>query len=210
MTDWTTETDMLELDTLSREPSAENGPVLGRPAEQAILEDQMWPAYVARLTLDDRGAAFLLPDELPDARSSPQQIRTAIEIAIQRAFSGPQMRIDDYALGRIQGEMRVLLPQGIELHYHFNNELGWKATIVTNFEGEERSFPAYYKRACMNPVRRVAIGSEVDTDTSEVVFTPIDGEEIQRIAANPELDRMTSQALRRLYAQYKMLSKQGR
>jgi hypothetical protein len=208
MTDWMTETDMLELDTPSREPSAEYAPVFGSRDEQTIHEDQRWMAYVARLAPDDRRAVFLLPDELPDAQSGPQQIRSAIKVAIRRAFSSPQFRIEDYELGKIQGEMRVLLPQGIELRYHFNNELGWKATVVINSGGEERSFPAYYRRACMNPVRRAAIGGEVDT--SEVLFAPLDREEIQRIAANPELDRMTAQALRRLYRQYKMLSGQDR
>jgi hypothetical protein len=202
-----TETNLSELDAPTRETSAEHAPVFGRGDEQAIHKDQSWMAYVARLAPADRRAAFLLPDELPGDQSGPQQIRSAIEVALRRAFASPQFRIEDYELGKIQGEMRVLLPQGIELRYHFNNELGWKATVVISSGSQERSFPAYYRRACMNPVRRAAIGGELDT--SEVLFTPLDGEEIQRIAANPELDRMTAQALRTLSAQYKMLSGQG-
>jgi hypothetical protein len=207
MTDWTTETDLSELDASTRETSAKYAPVLGRGDEQAIHKDQRWTAYVARLVPDDHRAAFLLPDEAPDLHAKPQQIRHAIGLATRRALGNQPLRIEDYELGRIQGEMRVLLPQGRELRYQFKDELGWKATIVIGAGREERAFPAYYRRACMNPARYVAIGGELDT--SEVVFTALDGEEIQRIAANPELDRMTIQALRRLYRQYKVLSQHG-
>lgn len=205
MTDWTNETDELELDTLSKGPAPEHAPLLGKRLEGVIPEDLKWLAYVARLAPDDRAAAFLLPEEMPGPGSQPQRIRDALETAHRRAFANPQFRIEDYEPGRIQGEMRVLLPQGREYHFHFHNELGWKATIVVSTGDEERSFPAYYRQICMNPVRlAAAMGGELDT--SQVIFTPLSGAEIQRLEENSELDRLTAQAMRRLSAQYQALA----
>lgn len=207
MTEWPTDTKITQLDSPNRDMFDDYAAVSERMDDLAIGQDRLWLSYVAKLSVDDSQAAFLLPHELPDASSEPRQVRRAIWLAMQRAYGGPQFRIIDYEMGRIQGTMRILLPQGIELQYHFNDELGWKATVVIITGNEERSFPAYYRKACMNPIRRAAIDGQVET--SEVVFKPLEGEEIQNIAANPELDQMTARALGRLQRQYKMLARQG-
>lgn len=101
--------------------------------------------------------------------------------------------------------MRVLLPQGREFRYHFNDELGWKAAIVVSTGSEEPTLTAFYRKACMNPARCVVLEGELGT--SKVLFTPIDGKEFEQIVGDLELDRMTASALRRMRRQYKELTR---
>lgn len=203
----------LETDTTRKvepgleRPSTANEPFFARLDSQPVAADKQWLAYVASLTLDDHEAAFLLPDELPDAHASKQQIIDAMETALRRAYSNPQMRIEDYVLGTIKGRLRVLMPQGIEMTFHFENELGWKATIVMISSDEERSFPVYYRQTCMNPLRRAALTGQLDS--SEIKFNPVDSEQIEQMVTDPEVDHLTANALKELYRQYLMLSGQA-
>lgn len=207
MTDWMIASDLVEPDAPTRERSTMFLPAFDQEDARVVqMEDRRWLAYVARLAPTDLDAAFLLPDEAPDRQSTPQQIRNAIRLATRRALGSRSLHIQDYELGRIQGEMRVLLPQGSELRYYFNDELGWKATVVIGTGADEYAFLAYYRETCMNPARYVAaVGGELDT--SRVVFMPLDEEAVERLAASPELDRMTFRALRRLGRQYLALSR---
>ncbi len=203
----------LETDTASKLTShlegtlEESDRLLGVPKMQPLEDDKRWLAYVAKLTVDDHQAAFLLPNELPGPRSDKQQVLAAMETALRRAYSHPQMRIEDYVLGKIQGRLRVLMPQGIEMTFHFENELGWKATMIISSANEERSFPAYYRHTCMNPLRRLALTGQFDS--SEITFRPVEGEQVEQMMADPEVDNLTANALKRLYRQYQMLSGQA-
>jgi len=196
-----------ELKSGLEEHSAASDRLLTKPKMQPLDEDKLWLAYIAKLTPDDHQAAFLLPDELPGPRSDKQQILAAMEKAIRRAYSNPQMRIEDYVLGKIHGRLRVLMPQGIEMTFHFENELGWKATMIISSAAEERSFPAYYRHTCMNPLRRLALTGQFDS--SEITFRPVVGEQVEQMLADPEVDLLTANALKKLYRQYLMLSGQA-
>ena len=65
--------------------------------EMPPVEDQQWEIYVSHLAPDDEQGAFLLPDELPNQASSPQEIRAAIRTASRRAFGRRSaIRVENY------------------------------------------------------------------------------------------------------------------
>lgn len=196
------EIDLLNSDHPTTEYVTDSIPISPSNPRQYILEDRTWREYVSQLAPDDESGAFLLPDELPKEGSTPRQIRSAIGIATRRALGiRHRFLIKDYVLGRIRGEMRVLLPQGREISYHFNDELGWKATVVIDADNEEETFVAYYRQKCMNIARIVAyLGGQLDT--SRVVFTPLDTKESEQIVTNSELDRAIDRNLMRLRRKY--------
>ena len=69
--------------------------------EPSSDEDHKWREYVSQLAPDDERGAFLLPDELPNERSTLRQIRSAIDTATRRALGLRQhVRVQDYVLGK--------------------------------------------------------------------------------------------------------------
>lgn len=193
--------------TLEQERSNnEHHPATSKSAETLCVEDQHWEAYVSLLAADDEQGAFLLPDELPTSNDLPETIRQAIQTATRRAFGrGSAIRIENYVQGTITGLMRVLLPQGKELAYQFKGELGWQARVVFQDEAGERSFTAYYRKQCMNPIRlAVHYGGEVDT--SQVQFTPLEGGEVEPVKVAPDLNQLFERRKRYLRRAYRRLA----
>jgi hypothetical protein len=177
-----------------------------------VAHDLRWFAYVSQLDPDDDQSAFLLPDELPGESSSREEILTALVRAARRAFglgsNITKLQLKDYELGYIRGELRVLLPQGREGRLNFKDELGWKAIAIIGEGEEERELICYYRSLCMNPARLASL-IDADIDSSKVEFRPIGSEEIEKISANPEVDRMTQMNMRMLRSQYQRLVEQG-
>jgi hypothetical protein len=195
-------TDLSELDLCPTQCLAEHELFSERDRRTYIIQEQKWRAYVSQLTPDDRNGAFLLPEELPTRKFKPREIRYALSKATHRAFGNiSKFRIEDYVLGRIRGEMRILLPQGREYSYYFNNECGWKATIIINTDVEEYSFLAYYRSRCMNPARYVP-QFKGKLDTSRVEFTPLDSGESEQIRENLSLDYTIDNNIKRLWHEH--------
>lgn len=167
--------------------------------------DSEWLKYLSNLTPDDPDGAFLLSEELPDEMSDPSKIINAILTSTHRAFgTGRRFRIIDYVRGKISGLMKVLIPQGSQRTYHFNNEVGWKATVIMDDEKGTKVFKAYYKQICMNPVNLIQDGGELDT--SEVDFKPIGKGESEQISQDPLLEFIIRVNMLRLQEQYNSLS----
>jgi hypothetical protein len=199
-----------------------------------VVHDLRWLAYVSQLDPDDDQSAFLLPDELPDEWSSREEIQTAILRATRRAFGlGSQpvgeanrdlaliglhgglgrnrakLQLKDYELGYIRGELLVLLPQGKEIRWYFEDELGWKAIAIIGEGLKQRELTCYYRSICMN-LARLAAWVNGDIHSSNVEFIPVGSEEIKTIIANAEVDRITEAILHRLRSQYRELANQER
>jgi hypothetical protein len=194
--------------------------------------DLVWKRYVAELAPTDEGAAFLLPEELPDATTSPEACEEAILRATRRAFgfgiadSGDRLtflqrflrwligsiprsrrfQVRDYELGTIRGVLSVLLPQGKEVRLKFNDDLGWKATIQLGEEPEQQEFTMYYREACMNPARVLA-RKEGEVDASKVEFRPLGKDQVEEIVSNPDIDLITRWNARRLMQEYEYLAR---
>ncbi|MGA1867832.1 MAG: hypothetical protein ACMUJM_04715 [bacterium] len=165
-------------------------------------KDWEWERYVSKLDAGDVNGAFLLPHELPSSSSTPQEIRDAITTGSRRAFKlGSKFRISNYILGKLRGKMRILLPQGKEYSFYFNDEPGWRARITLK---DKESFFAYYRSKCMNPLREAIVqGGEVDS--SRLEFIPVGEKKAQRVAPHPLLNQIIENNLLRLRHQYKRL-----
>jgi hypothetical protein len=193
--------------------------------------DLVWKRYVAELAPTDEGAAFLLPEELPAATSSPEACEEAIMRATRRAFAfgvadssdrltwlqrllrwligniprRRRFKVVDYELGTIRGELNVLLPQGREVRLNFHDDLGWKATIQLGEEPDQQEFTMYYRESCMNPARVLA-RKEGEIDASKVEFRPLEKDQVEEIVNNPEIDLITRWNARRLMQEYEYLA----
>ena len=181
--------------TLKEPSTCDAGIVLRKRLEEEL--EKKWRTGVAGLPPNDTTGAFLLPEELPDDHSPRLVVKRAIEKASRRALWPDRMVwVQDHALGKINGVMRVMLPQGGDFEHAFHNELGWRATVFVDDGTKQQTFVAYFRLVCMNPIMCAARHGGI-LDTSSVEFTPVSAKETQRAsdAASP-LYRATAELAR--------------
>ena len=194
--------------------------------------DVRWLTYVGGLDPDDREGAFLLPDELPAENASREEVIRAIETATRRALLPPtelsdeqvekrrahreqRMRIlrelhrkhntieiHSYKVGKLNGTMRVMCPQGREMIFDFQDELGYEATLVWKETGETQQI--YYRSQCMN-VARMAVAMNGSIDASSVTFQEMGDGEMMQLFDDARLNQRVNPALRHLARQYRQL-----